>query len=97
MFCGNKYVRVCMAALSESVKACGAEALGLLGNMKQQDSLTTADSSKLKATLQVILATAEVSSCSDTVKLFSQTFYPALIKWSCYMVPRGYLLWCCLV
>lgn len=46
-------------ALSESVKACGAEALGLLGNMKQQDSLTTADSSKLKATLQVILATAE--------------------------------------
>ncbi|XP_039674576.1 huntingtin-interacting protein 1 isoform X2 [Perca fluviatilis] len=46
-------------ALSESVKACGAEALALLGQMKQQDSLTAADSSKLKAALEAILATAE--------------------------------------
>uniref|UniRef100_A0A3B4X949 Huntingtin-interacting protein 1-related protein n=1 Tax=Seriola lalandi dorsalis TaxID=1841481 RepID=A0A3B4X949_SERLL len=46
-------------ALSESVKACGAEALALLGQMKQQDSMTAADNSKLKAVLEAILATAE--------------------------------------
>ncbi|XP_031149136.1 huntingtin-interacting protein 1 isoform X3 [Sander lucioperca] len=46
-------------ALSESVKACGAETLALLGQMKQQDSLTAADNSKLKAALEAILATAE--------------------------------------
>ena len=48
------------SALSESVKACGAEALALLGQMKQQDSLATADNSKLKAALEAILSTAEV-------------------------------------
>ncbi|KAM9317679.1 huntingtin-interacting protein 1 [Pholidichthys leucotaenia] len=46
-------------ALSESVKACGAEALDLLGQMKQQDSLAAADNGKLKAALETILATAE--------------------------------------
>ncbi|KAL3057205.1 hypothetical protein OYC64_007644 [Pagothenia borchgrevinki] len=46
-------------ALSESVKLCGAEALDLLGLMKQRDSLTAADSSRLKAALEAILATAE--------------------------------------
>ncbi|XP_067363365.1 huntingtin-interacting protein 1 isoform X2 [Channa argus] len=46
-------------ALSESVKACGSEALALLGQMKQQDSLAAADSGKLKAALDDILATAE--------------------------------------
>lgn len=46
-------------ALSESVKACGAEALTLLGAMKQRDVLSSADSSKLKASLRVILDTAE--------------------------------------
>ncbi|CAG6005061.1 unnamed protein product [Menidia menidia] len=46
-------------ALSESVKTCGAEALALLGQMKQQDKLTAADNNKLKAALQAILATAE--------------------------------------
>ncbi|KAI3354379.1 hypothetical protein L3Q82_018904 [Scortum barcoo] len=46
-------------ALSESVKACGTEALALLGEMKQQDSLAAADSGKLKAALEAILATAE--------------------------------------
>eukprot|EP00064_Thunnus_orientalis_P008072 superscaffoldBa00000939_g8094 len=46
-------------ALSESVKACGAEALALLGQMKEQDSLATADSCKLKAALEAILSTAE--------------------------------------
>ncbi|XP_070761513.1 huntingtin-interacting protein 1 [Enoplosus armatus] len=46
-------------ALSESVKACGAEALALLGQMKQQDSLAAADNAKLKAALEAILATAE--------------------------------------
>uniref|UniRef100_A0A671WZ60 Huntingtin-interacting protein 1-related protein n=1 Tax=Sparus aurata TaxID=8175 RepID=A0A671WZ60_SPAAU len=43
----------------ESVKACGAEALALLGQMKQQDSLAAADDSKLRAALEAILATAE--------------------------------------
>lgn len=46
-------------ALSESVKACGAEALALLGQMKQQDSLAAVDNGKLKAALEAILATAE--------------------------------------
>ncbi|XP_076591002.1 huntingtin-interacting protein 1 isoform X2 [Chaetodon auriga] len=46
-------------ALSESVKACGAEALALLGQMKQQDSLAAADSGGLKAALEAILAAAE--------------------------------------
>ncbi|XP_061924241.1 huntingtin-interacting protein 1 isoform X2 [Entelurus aequoreus] len=45
--------------LSESVKACGTEALVLLGHMKKRESLTTADNSKLKATLQTMLASAE--------------------------------------
>lgn len=49
-----------LSALSESVKACGAEALALLGQMKQQDSLAAADDSKLRAALEAILATAEV-------------------------------------
>lgn len=49
-----------LSALSESVKACGAEALALLGQMKQHDSLAAADNSKLKAALEAILATAEV-------------------------------------
>uniref|UniRef100_A0AAX7TTN5 Huntingtin-interacting protein 1-related protein n=1 Tax=Astatotilapia calliptera TaxID=8154 RepID=A0AAX7TTN5_ASTCA len=39
-------------ALSESVKVCGAEALALLGLMKQQDGLAAADSGKLKAALE---------------------------------------------
>uniref|UniRef100_A0A3P8WTL0 Huntingtin-interacting protein 1-related protein n=1 Tax=Cynoglossus semilaevis TaxID=244447 RepID=A0A3P8WTL0_CYNSE len=35
-------------ALSESVKKCGAEALTLLGRMKQRDDLAAADGSKLR-------------------------------------------------
>uniref|UniRef100_A0A8D3DCT3 Huntingtin-interacting protein 1-related protein n=1 Tax=Scophthalmus maximus TaxID=52904 RepID=A0A8D3DCT3_SCOMX len=46
-------------SLSESVKTCGAEALALLGRMKQQDGLAAADDGKLKAVLEAILATAE--------------------------------------
>ncbi|XP_063348766.1 huntingtin-interacting protein 1 isoform X1 [Pelmatolapia mariae] len=46
-------------ALSESVKVCGAEALALLGQMKQQDGLAAADSGKLKAALEAVLAMAE--------------------------------------
>uniref|UniRef100_A0A667YH10 Huntingtin interacting protein 1 n=1 Tax=Myripristis murdjan TaxID=586833 RepID=A0A667YH10_9TELE len=46
-------------ALSESVKACGTEALALLGQMKEKDSLAAADTFKLKAALEGILATAE--------------------------------------
>uniref|UniRef100_A0A7N9B0F1 Huntingtin interacting protein 1 n=1 Tax=Mastacembelus armatus TaxID=205130 RepID=A0A7N9B0F1_9TELE len=39
-------------ALSECVKVCGAEALALLGQMKQQDNLAATDNSKLKAKLR---------------------------------------------
>uniref|UniRef100_A0A8C7U8F1 I/LWEQ domain-containing protein n=1 Tax=Oncorhynchus mykiss TaxID=8022 RepID=A0A8C7U8F1_ONCMY len=46
-------------ALSDSVKACGAEALSLLGQMKEQESLATADGAMLRAALDGILATAE--------------------------------------
>uniref|UniRef100_A0A1A8GVF5 Huntingtin-interacting protein 1 n=1 Tax=Nothobranchius korthausae TaxID=1143690 RepID=A0A1A8GVF5_9TELE len=46
-------------ALSESMKQCGTEALSLLGQMKQRDTLSAADSSKLKTSLEAILATAE--------------------------------------
>ncbi|XP_027901262.1 huntingtin-interacting protein 1 isoform X1 [Xiphophorus couchianus] len=46
-------------ALSESVKTCGSEALALLGQMKQQDSLAAADCGKLRAALEAILTTAE--------------------------------------
>uniref|UniRef100_A0A4W5JPI2 Huntingtin-interacting protein 1 n=1 Tax=Hucho hucho TaxID=62062 RepID=A0A4W5JPI2_9TELE len=46
-------------ALSDSVKACGAEALALLGQMKEQESLAMADSATLRAALNGILATAE--------------------------------------
>ncbi|XP_072317907.1 huntingtin-interacting protein 1 [Eucyclogobius newberryi] len=46
-------------ALSESVKTCAAEALTLLGTMKQRESMSSADISKLKATLHLILDTAE--------------------------------------
>ncbi|XP_029628656.1 huntingtin-interacting protein 1 isoform X1 [Salmo trutta] len=46
-------------ALSDSVKACGAEALALLGQMKEQESLATADSAALRAALDGILATSE--------------------------------------
>uniref|UniRef100_A0A087XZH7 Huntingtin-interacting protein 1-related protein n=1 Tax=Poecilia formosa TaxID=48698 RepID=A0A087XZH7_POEFO len=46
-------------ALSESVKTCGSEALALLGQMKQRDALAAADGSKLRASLEAILTTAE--------------------------------------
>ncbi|XP_055022918.1 huntingtin-interacting protein 1 isoform X2 [Boleophthalmus pectinirostris] len=46
-------------ALSESVKTCGTEALTLLRTMKQRDTMSSADISKLKATLHLILDTAE--------------------------------------
>lgn len=49
-----------LPALSDSVKACGAEALALLGQMKQQDSLAAADCGRLRAALEAILTTAEV-------------------------------------
>lgn len=62
-----------LSALSESVKACGAEALALLGHMKQRDSLAAADNGKLKAALEAILATAEVCASHqhyiDSVRL----------------------------
>ena len=52
---------LCPPALSENVKACGAEALALLGPMREQETLSSADGSRLRDVLQGILATAEVS------------------------------------
>uniref|UniRef100_A0A3B3U5P3 Huntingtin-interacting protein 1-related protein n=1 Tax=Poecilia latipinna TaxID=48699 RepID=A0A3B3U5P3_9TELE len=52
-------VPVEQADLSESVKTCGSEALALLGQMKQRDALASADGSKLRASLEAILTTAE--------------------------------------
>ncbi|KAL0972962.1 hypothetical protein UPYG_G00197060 [Umbra pygmaea] len=46
-------------ALSDSVKACGAEALALLAQMMEQETLATADSTTLRAALDGLLATAE--------------------------------------
>lgn len=59
-----------LSALSESVKVCGAEALALLGQMKQQDSLAAADDSKLRAALEAILATAEVCTPHTHILMF---------------------------
>jgi len=42
------------------VKLCSAEALVLLGQMKQPSGLTAADHGKLRAALEAVLATAEV-------------------------------------
>lgn len=47
-------------ALSDSVRSCGAEALSLWDRMKQRDGLAAADGGELRATLEVILAAAEV-------------------------------------
>uniref|UniRef100_A0A8B9HG68 Huntingtin-interacting protein 1-related protein n=1 Tax=Astyanax mexicanus TaxID=7994 RepID=A0A8B9HG68_ASTMX len=46
-------------ALTSSVKACGSEALVLLGGLKDQGSLGTVESSGLKTALEGVLATAE--------------------------------------
>uniref|UniRef100_A0A6Q2Z437 Huntingtin-interacting protein 1-related protein n=1 Tax=Esox lucius TaxID=8010 RepID=A0A6Q2Z437_ESOLU len=43
----------------DSVKACGGEALALLAQMKEQESLAAADSATLRAALDGVLATAE--------------------------------------
>ena len=58
-----------LSALSDSVKACGAEALSLLGLMREQEALAATDSSKLRTALEDILATAEVWThlCSVTL------------------------------
>uniref|UniRef100_A0A3B4DM87 Huntingtin-interacting protein 1 n=1 Tax=Pygocentrus nattereri TaxID=42514 RepID=A0A3B4DM87_PYGNA len=46
-------------ALTSSVKACGAEAMALLSQLKEQGTLGTAESSRLKTALEGVLATAE--------------------------------------
>lgn len=48
------------------MKVCGAEALALLAQMKEQASLATADGAMLRAALDGILATAEVSLYGHT-------------------------------
>lgn len=52
----------CRSALSDNVKACGAAALALLNDMKQRNSLATADDGSLRAALEAIMATAVVSA-----------------------------------
>nr|XP_055052160.1 huntingtin-interacting protein 1 isoform X1 [Misgurnus anguillicaudatus] len=46
-------------ALADSVKACGAEALALLCQLKQQESMGTADCSRLRAALNAVMALGE--------------------------------------
>ncbi|KAG7483835.1 hypothetical protein MATL_G00042430 [Megalops atlanticus] len=46
-------------SLAEDVKACGTEALALLGQLKDQETLAAADSAKLRTALGNIKATAE--------------------------------------
>jgi hypothetical protein len=57
------------------VKACGAEALALLGQMKEQESLATADSATLRAALDGILATAEVSPVFMVIQVLLLLLY----------------------
>lgn len=53
---------VCLwAALADNVKACGAEALALLCQLKEQESVGTADCSRLRAALDTVMALGEVS------------------------------------
>lgn len=54
------------AALSDSVKACGAAVLALLADMKQRDSLAAADDGSLRVALEAIMATAVVSAGTPT-------------------------------
>lgn len=48
------------AALADSVKACGAEALALLCQLKEQESMGAADCSRLRAALDSVKALGEV-------------------------------------
>uniref|UniRef100_A0A672RU64 Huntingtin-interacting protein 1-like n=1 Tax=Sinocyclocheilus grahami TaxID=75366 RepID=A0A672RU64_SINGR len=47
-------------ALADNVKACGAEALALLCQLKEQKSMGTADCSRLRAALDTVMALGEV-------------------------------------
>ena len=55
--CVCVFVRV---ELTSTVKTCGSEAITLLGQLKEQDTVGTVDSTGLKAALEGVLATAEV-------------------------------------
>lgn len=55
-------------ALSDSVRACGAEGLSLWARMKQRDGLAAADGGELRAILEVILAAAEVKHSTPIPK-----------------------------
>uniref|UniRef100_A0A8C1STR8 Huntingtin-interacting protein 1-related protein n=1 Tax=Cyprinus carpio TaxID=7962 RepID=A0A8C1STR8_CYPCA len=46
-------------ALADNVKACGAEALALLCQLKEQESVGTADCSRLRAALDTVMALGE--------------------------------------
>uniref|UniRef100_A0A8C1RHG6 Huntingtin interacting protein 1 n=1 Tax=Cyprinus carpio TaxID=7962 RepID=A0A8C1RHG6_CYPCA len=47
-------------ALADNVKACGAEALALLCQLKEQESMGTADCSRLRAALDTVMALGEL-------------------------------------
>uniref|UniRef100_A0A671PHD6 Huntingtin-interacting protein 1-related protein n=1 Tax=Sinocyclocheilus anshuiensis TaxID=1608454 RepID=A0A671PHD6_9TELE len=47
-------------ALADNVKACGAEALALLCQLKEQKSMGTADCSRLRAALDTVMALGEL-------------------------------------
>ncbi|XP_057207201.1 huntingtin-interacting protein 1 isoform X2 [Triplophysa rosa] len=46
-------------AMADSVKACGAEALALLCQLKEQESMGTADCSRLRAVLDTVMGLGE--------------------------------------
>ncbi|XP_056612790.1 huntingtin-interacting protein 1 isoform X2 [Triplophysa dalaica] len=46
-------------ALADSVKACGAEALALLSQLKEQESMGTADCSRFRAILDTVMGLGE--------------------------------------
>lgn len=88
--------RVCVrAVLTSCVKMCGAEALTLVAELKEQDSLATADSSGLRAALGSVLDTAQVNayllalltkatdSLTDWTKLISMLGFPAVQDYMC--------------
>lgn len=55
------------AALADSVKACGAEALALLCRLKAQESTGSADCSRLRAALDTVMGLGEVSVVEKSI------------------------------
>uniref|UniRef100_A0A672RV14 Huntingtin-interacting protein 1-like n=1 Tax=Sinocyclocheilus grahami TaxID=75366 RepID=A0A672RV14_SINGR len=59
-------------ALADNVKACGAEALALLCQLKEQKSMGTADCSRLRAALDTVMALGEVKTMDFSAMTLTQ-------------------------